>query len=216
MVTNPLDNAVLQGRFDTYPMRRGHTRVKELHGGRASTSASATTRSWTRGTRSGTATRCRRVVLAHYGQMSGDDELLTADRHDRTERRRERSASRTTAWSLGAAADLVVFDAPSEMDAVRLVPSRRAVIRAGKVVARAEPTGERSCGTAGRSRSIFCARADGQPDQDGRGAIAIHSWQFRPGVLTHPNATNRSKAGRFRPGWCPPRPRSLIYVSAAI
>src|SRR5438093_7011693 len=30
MVTNPLDNSVLQGRFDSYPVRRGHTRVKEL------------------------------------------------------------------------------------------------------------------------------------------------------------------------------------------
>ena len=30
MVTNPLDNSVLQGRFDTGPIRRGHTRVKEL------------------------------------------------------------------------------------------------------------------------------------------------------------------------------------------
>ena len=30
MVTNPLDNSVLQGRFDSYPIRRGHTRVKEL------------------------------------------------------------------------------------------------------------------------------------------------------------------------------------------
>jgi len=30
MVTNPLDNATLQGRFDHYPIRRGHTRVKEL------------------------------------------------------------------------------------------------------------------------------------------------------------------------------------------
>ncbi|TMD94152.1 MAG: cytosine deaminase, partial [Chloroflexi bacterium] len=30
MVTNPLDNATLQGRFDSYPIRRGHTRVKEL------------------------------------------------------------------------------------------------------------------------------------------------------------------------------------------
>src|SRR5919201_1267919 len=30
MVTNPLDNSVLQGRFDGYPIRRGHTRVKEL------------------------------------------------------------------------------------------------------------------------------------------------------------------------------------------
>jgi cytosine/creatinine deaminase len=30
MVTNPLDNAVLQGRFDSGPIRRGHTRVKQL------------------------------------------------------------------------------------------------------------------------------------------------------------------------------------------
>src|SRR5437588_2837619 len=30
MVTNPLDNAVLQGRFDTGPIRRGHTRIKDL------------------------------------------------------------------------------------------------------------------------------------------------------------------------------------------
>src|ERR1700682_5768213 len=30
MVTNPLDNSVLQGRFDTYPIRRGHTRRTEL------------------------------------------------------------------------------------------------------------------------------------------------------------------------------------------
>src|SRR5260370_601030 len=30
MVTNPLDNSVLQGRFDGYPIRRGHTRVKAL------------------------------------------------------------------------------------------------------------------------------------------------------------------------------------------
>jgi cytosine deaminase len=30
IVTNPLDNIVLQGRFDPYPRRRGHTRVDEL------------------------------------------------------------------------------------------------------------------------------------------------------------------------------------------
>ena len=30
IVSNPLDNSVLQGRFDTYPIRRGHTRIKEL------------------------------------------------------------------------------------------------------------------------------------------------------------------------------------------
>src|SRR2546429_5778958 len=30
MVTNPLDNSTLQGRFDSYPIRRGHTRGKEV------------------------------------------------------------------------------------------------------------------------------------------------------------------------------------------
>src|SRR3982074_1516621 len=30
MVTNPLDNSTVQERFDSYPIRRGHTRVKEL------------------------------------------------------------------------------------------------------------------------------------------------------------------------------------------
>jgi cytosine deaminase len=39
----------------------------------------------------------------------------------------------------GCRADLVVFHAPSEMDAVRLVPPRRYVVRGGRVVARAEP-----------------------------------------------------------------------------
>ena len=44
MVTNPLDNAVLQGRFDTGPVRRGHTRVKELHRGGRERRHRATTR----------------------------------------------------------------------------------------------------------------------------------------------------------------------------
>src|SRR5260370_1429375 len=33
VVANPFDNVVLQGRFDTYPKRRGITRVKELLAG---------------------------------------------------------------------------------------------------------------------------------------------------------------------------------------
>jgi cytosine deaminase len=39
----------------------------------------------------------------------------------------------------GAHADLVVFAAPSEKDAIRLVALRRLVLRRGRVVARAEP-----------------------------------------------------------------------------
>jgi cytosine/creatinine deaminase len=39
----------------------------------------------------------------------------------------------------GGPADLVVFDAPSEADALRLIAPRTLVLRAGKVVARATP-----------------------------------------------------------------------------
>ncbi|MBV9359003.1 MAG: amidohydrolase family protein, partial [Chloroflexi bacterium] len=39
----------------------------------------------------------------------------------------------------GSRADLVVFDAPSELDAIRLIAPRRLVIRAGQVVARTLP-----------------------------------------------------------------------------
>jgi cytosine deaminase len=39
----------------------------------------------------------------------------------------------------GAPASLVVFDAPSEMDALRLLPRRRLVLREGRVVARTRP-----------------------------------------------------------------------------
>ena len=39
----------------------------------------------------------------------------------------------------GGPADLVVFDAPSEADALRLVAPRTLVLRGGKVVARSTP-----------------------------------------------------------------------------
>ncbi len=59
MVTNPLDNAVLQGRFDTGPdPPRPHPGQGSCRQP-ASTSASGTTRSWTRGIRWATAIRYR-------------------------------------------------------------------------------------------------------------------------------------------------------------
>jgi cytosine deaminase len=41
--------------------------------------------------------------------------------------------------SPGSRADLVIFDAPTEMDALRLVSPRQAVIRGGSIVARTTP-----------------------------------------------------------------------------
>jgi len=77
-------------------------------------------------------------VLAHYGQMSGYEEIRTLI--DMITVNGARTLGLTDyGLEPGCRADLVLFDAPSESDAVRLIASRRLVIRAGKVVARTEP-----------------------------------------------------------------------------
>ena len=77
-------------------------------------------------------------VLVHLGQMSGDAEL----------RRLIEMITVNPAQALGipdyglrpgGPADLVVFDAPSEADALRLVAPRTLVLRDGKMVARCTP-----------------------------------------------------------------------------
>ncbi len=138
MVTNPLDNAVLQGRFDNYPIRRGHTRVKELlaAGVNVCIGHDSVMDPWYP---LGYADPLQAAfVLAHYGKMSGYQELqqlvamITAN---------PARALGLADYGLheGARADLVVFAAPSEMDAIRLVAPRRLVLRGGEIVARTEP-----------------------------------------------------------------------------
>ena len=152
MVTNPLDNSVLQGRFDNYPIRRGHTRIKELlaAGVNVCIGHDSVMDPWYP-LRYGDPLQCA-SVLAHYGQMSGYDELLTL--FDMIGPNGARALG-IEGYGLepGCRADLVIFDAPTGMDAVRLVPVRRAVIRAGNVVARAEPA-RRTVVWDGREESV--------------------------------------------------------------
>jgi cytosine/creatinine deaminase len=77
-------------------------------------------------------------VLAHYGQMSGAEELgrllemITAG---------PARALGIEGYGLaeGSPASLVVYEAPTETDAIRLLPRRRLVLRRGQIVARTEP-----------------------------------------------------------------------------
>jgi len=139
MVTNPLDNAVLQGRFDTGPIRRGHTRVKQLQeaGVNVCIGHDSVMDPWYP---LGYGDPLQAAfVLVHLGQMSGDGEL----------RRLIEMITTTSAAALGVPdyglrpdgpADLVVFDAPSEADALRLIAPRSLVMRGGKVIARSTPS----------------------------------------------------------------------------
>jgi cytosine deaminase len=138
MVTNPLDNSVLQGRFDSYPVRRGHTRVKELMaaGVNVCIGHDSVMDPWYP-LGHGDPLQAA-FVLAHYGHMSGAEEL----RHliDMITVNPARALGlESYGLTEGGPANLVVFDAPSEMDALRLLPRRRLVLRAGRTVARTRP-----------------------------------------------------------------------------
>jgi len=138
MVTNPLDNSVLQGRFDGYPIRRGHTRVKELLAAGVNTAIghdSVMDPWYPLGY--GDPLQAA-LVLAHYGQMSGAPELRTLVRMITTNPAAALGVE-NYGLEVGNRADLVAFAAPSEADAIRLLAPRRLVLRAGKVVARTEP-----------------------------------------------------------------------------
>src|SRR5215475_7782302 len=138
MVTNPLDNSVLQGRFDTGPIRRGHTRVKQLveAGVNVCIGHDSVMDPWYP---LGYGDPLQAAfVLAHLGQLTGEAELrglldmVTVN---------PAAALGLTGYGLreGAPADLVVFDAPSDVDALRLVAPRYLVLRGGRIVARTQP-----------------------------------------------------------------------------
>src|SRR5437588_9456991 len=139
MVTNPLDNSTLQGRFDSYPIRRRHTRVKELlaAGINVCIGHDSVMDPWYP---LGYGDPLQAAfVLANYGQMSGHGELRTLiDMITRN----PANALGLEGYGLepGCRADLVAFAAPTEMDAIRRVSPRKLVLRAGRVVARTEPS----------------------------------------------------------------------------
>jgi len=138
MVTNPLDNSVLQGRFDTGPIRRGHTRVKQLleAGVNVCIGHDSVMDPWYP---LGYGDPLQAAfVLVHLGQMSGDDELRQLIEMITTN---PAAALGVPGYGLrpGGPADLVVFDAPSEADALRLIAPRTLVLRGGRVVARSVP-----------------------------------------------------------------------------
>jgi cytosine deaminase len=139
VVTNPLDNSVLQGRFDAYPIRRGFTRVKELlaNGINVCIGQDSIMDPWYPLGVGDPLQAC--FVMAHYGHMSGRDELETM-LDLVTTRAAACFGVENYGLEVGKRADLVLFDAPSAVDAVRTLAARRAVISRGRVVAETQPT----------------------------------------------------------------------------
>jgi cytosine deaminase len=138
VVTNPLDNAVLQGRFDTGPVRRGVPPVKALveAGVLVAIGHDSVVDPWYPLGRADPLQAA--FVLAHTGHLSGADDLRRLVAMITTDAARVLGLPAAT-LEAGQPADLVVFDAPSEAEALRLQAPRFLVLRGGEVVARTRP-----------------------------------------------------------------------------
>jgi cytosine deaminase len=139
IVTNPCTNLLLQGREDSEPRRRGIPRVKELLAA---------------GVRMGVGQDCVEdafypfgaadqlqvaLILAHAAQLSEPADIRQALRMPRAG-----AAGIVGVEGYGVAAgcrgDLVVLDAATPEEALRLQAPRRWVLRAGRVVAETHTT----------------------------------------------------------------------------
>lgn len=137
VVTNPLDNSVLQGRFDDYPKRRGHARVKELlsAGLNVACGQDSFMDPWYP---MGDGDPLKAAfVLMHYAQLIGSDERPWLFRM-LTEMPATAFGMKQHAVVEGSSANLILWDVPSEDEALRHLPSRRTVLRNGVIVAKDE------------------------------------------------------------------------------
>ncbi|MES2743683.1 MAG: amidohydrolase family protein [Pseudomonadota bacterium] len=137
-IANPLINITLQGRHDTYPKRRGMTRVPELMaaGIDVAFGHDCVMDPWY-GLGSGDMLEVAHMGL-HVAQMTGQQAMLDCFL----------AVTATPARILGldayglapgCHADLVLLDAASPVEAIRLRAARRLVMRRGRIVSEAPP-----------------------------------------------------------------------------
>jgi cytosine/creatinine deaminase len=137
-IANPLINITLQGRHDTYPKRRGMTRVPELlaAGVDVAFGHDCVMDPWY-GLGSGDMLEVAHMGL-HVAQMTGQDGMRACF-----------NAVTTTPAKIlglegygiapGCKADLVLLQARDPVEAIRLRATRLAVIRGGRVIATTPP-----------------------------------------------------------------------------
>ncbi|MEP1535462.1 MAG: amidohydrolase family protein [Paracoccaceae bacterium] len=133
-IPNPLINIVLQGRHDTFPKRRGLTRVKEMQamGIQVGWGQDCVLDPWYS---LGTADMLDVAFMGmHVAQMTHPDEMARCFTMV-TETNAAIMGLTDYGLRKGALASLVVLDAQNPVDALRLRATRLAVIAKGKVVA---------------------------------------------------------------------------------
>jgi cytosine deaminase len=138
VIPNPLINIMLQGRHDTYPKRRGMTRVKELMaaGINVSFGHDCVMDPWY-SMGSGDMLEVGHMAI-HVAQMAGLDEKA-AIFQALTTNSAKTMVLQGYGLTPGCHADLVLLQARDPAEALRLKAVKLAVIRRGKVIARTAP-----------------------------------------------------------------------------
>jgi len=139
VIANPFDNVVLQGRFDTYPRRRGITRVKELLavGVNVALGHDSIMDPWfPLGKGDMLAAAQLALFLCH---MSGYEEINDVLDLVTTNAAKALRIQDSYGIEEGKPADFLVLDAPSAFEALRLVPVRLHVFKNGREVAYTTP-----------------------------------------------------------------------------
>jgi cytosine deaminase len=159
VVGNPYDNSILQGRFDTYPKRRGMARVKELleAGVNVSLGHDSIMDPWYPLGR-GDMLAAANLAL-HIAQMSGHDEITTMYELVTTNAARTLNIADRYGIEEGKPANLIVVDAVSAYDALRLTPARLHVIKDGRLVASTTPSQSRVLREVGEETISFVPSA---------------------------------------------------------
>src|SRR5471032_2807612 len=147
-IANPLINITLQGRHDTYPKRRGMTRVPELMaaGIAVAFGHDCVMDPWY-SLGSGDMLEVAHMGL-HVAQMTGQD-AMRACYAAVTETPAAILGLQGYGLDVGCHADLLLLDASSPVEAIRLRAARRLVMRRGRVISES-PRAEAALNLPGR------------------------------------------------------------------
>ena len=137
-IPNPLINIMLQGRHDSYPKRRGQTRVRELRdaGITVGFGSDCVMDPWYS---LGKADMLDVAFMGlHVGQLSSRADMRWC--FDAvTKNSAEIMGLEKYGVDVGNFADLVILQAKDPIEAIRLRPTRLSVIRRGKLIAQTTP-----------------------------------------------------------------------------
>jgi len=151
-IANPLINITIQGRHDTYPKRRGLTRIRELGeaGIPLALGHDCVMDPWYS---LGSHDMLEVAHMAvHAAQMTGMAEIRKMFDAVTVGGARVLGV-KNYGLSIGANADMVILQASSPFEAIRLRPARLFVIRRGRVIAKT-PTVKAELNLDGPSRLI--------------------------------------------------------------